>query len=1481
MLIPPSQQSSGGGEATHALGEQDHDGSTPDNGPALSGSEAKESAKNMLRLLQNGNHIEREEAAKRLWNMCYTKQVGRVWLSEQGSLLESLARLATVGTKGQKDQCSGLLCLLSDSTPAAKRFIGDIPGVLHACVCLLNGSTDVQRVNAAAAIWFLSVDEEHRHRLGQEAGIFEQLIHLVREGSEHQKEQACGALRMLAHQHEANARRIMEVASAPKALLQAASSGTYDALLQATALLAQLTRPWGNIELLANDPRARFRAEALGTNNAIETITCILELGTRDVRIQAALCLRNAFANPAAFDSNALKQGLVTRIIAVLADVSGHVKVHILDMLRALSHEEKKRKEVGSVLSVYTSIATCLSAGKGHHGEARQSALSLLSLLSLDEQNCVTASREPTLLHGMVVVLSEAASHHGGVKEDTHLRRCISVVRQLAVCQENRRLFSQSSECVEILGGVLVQRDSNMRQALAALCNMALLEMGAQHMCQGGWVPAVLQLIRSEDEWTQLVAVSTLQHIAQHASCSDALGGDDSLIRELAWCSKKEAAQARIRSAICLASLSSNDASASIMTEIDHDEVYRAMHLLIQRFDQDPEEAVAGLLGLSNMTRKSPEARAKSRCVVSLLDSVATALSSHHICVQEAAATAIKCLTFDDMANIDFFCKSVGPIFHLCEMVCQEANGEHREENEKLRGTNRQLRASAVGALCNLTVVKAANEHKELFSAALLDTIAASLGFQEDDLGVHAAGLLCNITAFLGDGMHLVEIGKQPLVFERLLDMVYSHQDYVRSNALGALCNLAQADANKFKIAAVSGALAKLGGMIDGFNSEDRARACNLIFYMSLSFSANREFGEQPGTLQKLVEIASGNGSNDEAVESALAAISALACNRNNSVQLNLRGLLSDLLPNLLRLVEQGSIPQQINAMVRPPQSCDIMSSLKCTRKLTVLSVQVCMWNAAASCDETKALVGSQPQLLSLLVGIMRRGENQTNHAARLQAAGLLSELLNGSHRNGMLFAKTPYGLECVLEMSKGHGKGTLNACTVLVNFASASDERFRRVVEIEGGLRPILRVLDEGNAGQKEKAAQLLANRVLRSQAGRRKLLRHKKLIPLLLENIDWQGITVATAHLERKSASNKNSQILAELCAEALSNLSSGHEARTEVARSPIVVAVLEAILADFDNGNVLKYHVTMCVASLCLDATVSAKVGTMKDLMAALSAMLCDENEQVQEQSHNEAAACAYHNMAATCQDNRLRIAKDFKVISRLVAMTGQNVHGSMHAVGALYELSKETGECRSEMMQQLDLVGSLTKSLRQGGERQKELAVSALAILGEKDELGDNSNSDLVNLQISVEDGAFECLSDLVLSGTPQQATPATAILGNLLVSSGAYIKSMLAETKGFISKVFRQIRGAAPLHRSLSLRLLYYLVKGDSYLIGLVAKEPGIVRVLSEMLEGGTNVQRRYSCLCIRQLIVNDKKIISEVLLSIHSLDSLYCLNSTH
>lgn len=920
MLLPAQTlQSHDDGEARHDQGRNNHAATTQDNWPVLPGSEAKESAKNMVRLLENGNHIEREEAAKRLWNMCYTKQVGRVWLSEQGSLLESLARLATVGTRGQKEQCSGLLCLLSDTTPAAKRFIGDIPGVARACVCLLSGSTDVQRVNAAAAIWFLSVDEGHRNKLGQERGIFEQLVHLVREGSEHQKEQACGALRMLAHQHEDNARQIMEVASAPAALLQAASSGTYDALLQATALLAQLTRPWGNIELLAEDPRARFRAEALGSNEAIDIIVRILELGTKDVRIQAALCLRNAFANPAAVDLNSLKQELVPRIIAVLTEASGHVKVHILDILRALSHDERKKREVGAVVSVYTSIVTCLSAGKEHDSEARHSALSLLSLLSMDEQNCATASREPSLLHGMVVVLKKAASHEWGDKADAHLRKCITVVRQLAVCQENRKLFSQSSESVEILGGVLAQRDSNMRHALAALCNMVLLDVGAQHMCQGGWVAAVSQLIRSEDEWLQLVAVSTLQHMAQHAACCDALGGDEALIRELAWCSKKGAVEARIRSAICLASLSSSDASASIMADIEHDEVYRAMHLLIHRFGNKPEEAAAGLLGLSNVTRKSAEARVKSRCVVSLLGSVASALSSHHVCVQEAAATAVKCLTFDDIPNIEFFCRNVGAISYLCEMVCYAANEGHMEANMHVREANRQLRASAVGALCNLTSVSAAGEHKELFGTVLLETIAVSLGEKENDLGVHSAGLICNITAFLGNGMHLVEIGKQPLVLERLLDMVYDYQDFVRSNALGALCNLAQADANKFKIAAVSGALVKLGGMIDGFNGEDRARACNLIFYMSLSFSANREFGEQPGTLQKLVEIASGKGSDDEAVESALAAISALACNKNNSVQLNLRGLLSDLLPNLLRLVEQGSIPQQINAMVRKP----------------------------------------------------------------------------------------------------------------------------------------------------------------------------------------------------------------------------------------------------------------------------------------------------------------------------------------------------------------------------------------------------------------------------------------------------------------------------------------------------------------------------------------------------------------------------------
>jgi hypothetical protein len=86
--------------------------------------------------------------------------------------------------------------------------------------------------------------------------------------------------------------------------------------------------------------------------------------------------------------------------------------------------------------------------------------------------------------------------------------------------------------------------------------------------------------------------------------------------------------------------------------------------------------------------------------------------------------------------------------------------------------------------------------------------------------------------------------------------------------------------------------------------------------------------------------------------------------------------------------------------------------------------------------------------------------------------------------------------------------------------------------------------------------------------------------------------------------------------------------------------------------------------------------------------------------------------------------------------------------------------------------------------------------------------DQRGGQIVALTISEQEGAFPCLAHMVVSGTQTQATAATAILGKLLMTSGAFVKGMLAEMDGFLTKILKCVRAEsdANLH-GLMVRLL--------------------------------------------------------------------------
>ena len=156
----------GEGAPSHGGRPRPSTASTAPRNACESKSEAKgpEDLKNEVRhhiriLAGSGNHIEREHAVHELYECLQCQQVSRSWIVDQGNLVENLVNLALMGTPGQKDATAVLLCLLADSSSKVKKSIVRVPKNIPALLRLLRGSTDVQRVNAAATVWFLAEDE--------------------------------------------------------------------------------------------------------------------------------------------------------------------------------------------------------------------------------------------------------------------------------------------------------------------------------------------------------------------------------------------------------------------------------------------------------------------------------------------------------------------------------------------------------------------------------------------------------------------------------------------------------------------------------------------------------------------------------------------------------------------------------------------------------------------------------------------------------------------------------------------------------------------------------------------------------------------------------------------------------------------------------------------------------------------------------------------------------------------------------------------------------------------------------------------------------------------------------------------------------------------------------------------------------------------------------------------------------------------------
>ena len=296
--------------------------------------DAKREARLHLRVLAgHGDHIEREKAVNTLCELLEGQQISRSWLVDQGDLVENLVALAQLGTPAQKDGAAVLLCRMADGPAKIKEAIVRVPRTMQALMRLLRGSTDVQRVNAAAMVWFLAENEEFRTSVMSHITMLKLLVECIDQGTSPQSEHACGALRMLTFQNEKNALSTLQIEGLHGILLNAAKSGSQGESLQAVSLIAQLS----SYESISLQFRSQFAAlEDAQHREAIE------------IKLQAAICVRNLLIIPEVCEMCRTFPDLVPVSIACFASSEGMLRIRMLGVLKAMANDDAMRDSIVS-----------------------------------------------------------------------------------------------------------------------------------------------------------------------------------------------------------------------------------------------------------------------------------------------------------------------------------------------------------------------------------------------------------------------------------------------------------------------------------------------------------------------------------------------------------------------------------------------------------------------------------------------------------------------------------------------------------------------------------------------------------------------------------------------------------------------------------------------------------------------------------------------------------------------------------------------------------------------------------------------------------------------------------------------------------------------------------------------------------------------------------------------------------------------------
>ena len=1016
--------------------------------------------------------------------------------------------------------------------------------------------------------------------------------------------------------------------------------------------------------------------------------------------------------------------------------------------------------------------------------------------------------------------------------KDAMKTKAAAVIRNLASNAEFCQTICQTDGLLAALGEMLSScPHAGYRQALGAICNLAAFERGAglilsfpkinegdemtSRLKENTIVADLLSLTQSSDTWTCVQSIIALQNLLEHdidfqmraGGSTRCLLAIDMRVYEQTMVDNFQALvlgkgdvamQVRVKAALALASLTSRESACALIASLPDNKDTRMFGFLLglDRPDALPEEIKVALWALSNVAALDVNTENKFLQVDFLLDRLGRCAATGSSEQRVAAAAVIRNLCPHSAISAEYIGALTGVVASLHELALSK---------------DLTVCEHALGALCNLTTECTKNRVIDVgdcqlkFSKLLIDKSCQCLAEDDDMLKVYGAGLICNMAAS-GEGKDSsASIGRSLMILPRLVECLFSSNGEVRINALSALCNLAHNEMNKIHIGQVPRCLERLNSLLESGNDSEKAQTCMLVFYLSFAFKNNAMFGELSGAVDRIVQLLTVG--NDEQIENAAAALSILACNKKNAEMLTSEEKRPAILQTLSSTLRNGNSQQQVN-------------------------VVVCMWNLSASSAVAKVDIGKLPSIFVNLVDILKR--DRAGELAQ-QTVGLLAELLHGNERNAMLFGKVDQGIETLLDLSfeTSLPKVTeLNACWGITNFAASDDERLRRVAEMEGGLTAMSRMIERGVKKQQEYACQALASDVLKSQAGRKKIAR----VPKLLDTL----VTVCTNFEDNRR----------RYSAQILSNLAAGPSTRQALSKVDHILKALETAVADPMSDKWSQFYATRCMASLCLDPQLCDELVDWECTHGLLLSNLKSEDRDLV-----DAAAEAFHNLLASHKDNREVLSENREIMDRIVELAGEEEGhvSAMHAVGSLFQLVRASKEFAKEIANHEFLVPQLVKALKHGGDKGKELACAILAILGENDDDIESLHDDVLNMQIAMCDGSFDALQDLLIRGSPQQAMHATAVLSNLILSAGSFMKTQLAENEDLLAALMKFCESSPPLHRTYAIRLLYLMMKDDYHIISLVGKLSSTLPVLMELLDTGNSDQRLYACGCMVQL----------------------------